>query len=122
VGFIKKVVDPTDPRCEIDAYVRLAFVKYARAHLGVGLYAEFLAYRSREAAEAAGQPLALLKMEIGPEEYDRAWEGLFSPRAQREAGIDLTSAIYLWAQGESGIAAGCESVFEAGQVPAARGA
>jgi hypothetical protein len=115
MALLKRITDPTDPTTEIDAYVRLALNNRPRVGLGLGLHAEFLAYRSKAAADAGGTPLAVFQMDIPAETYATLWDNLFSASALSPESVNPDAVVYAWAQRFDSNLKGCEALLDSGQ-------
>lgn len=119
MAFKLVIDDPDDPGTPVEAYVRLVLNNRPRPGLGLGLHAEFAAYRSQSAANKPGaRPLCIMAMDIPEDVYAaRLWDERFSPSALDPAWCNPDAAVYAYAAAYEPQFAGAVPIFEPGQVP-----
>jgi hypothetical protein len=117
MGVLLHLDDPDDPGTSVEAYVRLVVNNRVRPGLGLGLHAEFLAYRTQAAANKPGaRPLANIAMDIPADRYAELWPTKFSAEALQSAGIDPDAVVYAYALRYDPVFTTAVPVLEPGQI------
>lgn len=109
--------DPTDPGVQVNAYTRLVLIAKSRKGLNQGLHAEFLAYRSQNAANMGGTAIQGITLDVDANVYNLAYDYVFSPEAMSQPGWNLEAAVYAFGSRFYPALADAEPVLDEGQVP-----
>lgn len=90
------VSDPTDPGRKVNGYVKLVLVNKPAKGVGLGLHAEFLVYRSREAADAGAMPLLTtpIQVDFSPAVFDQMYDFCFSAEALSKKDWNAEAVVY----------------------------
>lgn len=117
MAFKIKVLDPTDPGVEVDAYTVLALVAKPKRGFKSGIHCEFLCFRSQTAFQAGGASLSALALDIKPEIVEIAYPYCFSPEVLSQGGWNMEAVVYAFGHQLYPSLADAEPVLDEGQTP-----